>query len=72
MSTLRLGERLLLYFIGGGTEMGMEQKTLEEIHSQGRTFYAVTFCLFFDFTLPGLIYRQDLQHYICRDRKRRH
>ena len=69
---IRLAEWLLLYFIVGGIAMGLEQKTLGEIHTQGWEFYAVTACLFLVFALPGFIYRHDLRHYLDRAKKRRH
>jgi hypothetical protein len=66
----RLGEWLLLYFVVGGIAMGLEQKSMGEIHSQGWEFYAVTFCLFLVFALPGFIYRHDFLHHLERARKR--
>jgi hypothetical protein len=66
----RLGEWLLLYFVVGGIAVGLEQKTLGEIHAQDWEFYAVTFCLFLVFALPGFIYRHDLRHHLDRARKR--
>ena len=68
----RLGEWLLLYFVVGGIAMGLEQKSMGEIHSQEWEFYAVTLCLFLVFALPGFIYRHDLLHHIERARKRTH
>ena len=68
----RLGEWLLLYFLVGGIAMGLENKTMGEIHPQAWEFYAVTFCLFLVFALPGFIYRHDLRHHIDRAKKRIH
>jgi len=67
---VRLAEWLLLYFIVGGIAIGLEQKTLGEVHAQDWEFYVVTFCLFLVFALPGFIYRYDLRHHLDRERKR--
>ena len=66
----RLGEWLLLYFVLGGIALGLEQKTMGEIHSQDWEFYVVTLSLFFVFALPGFIYRHDFLHHLERARKR--
>ncbi|HFD80580.1 MAG TPA: DUF2818 family protein [Gammaproteobacteria bacterium] len=66
----RLGEWLLLYFLVGGIALGLEQKTLGDIHPQDWEFYVVTFCLFLVFALPGFLYRHELRHHIDRARKR--
>lgn len=68
----RLGEWLLLYFLVGGIGMGLEQKSMGEIHKQEWEFYAVTICLFLVFALPGFIYRHDLRHHLDRAKKRAH
>ncbi len=68
----RLGEWLLLYFLIGGIGMGLEKKSMGEIHSQDWEFYAITLCLFLVFALPGFIYRHDFLHHIERARKRTH
>ena len=49
---IRLAEWLLLYFLVGGIAVGLEQKTMGDIHRQDWEFYAVTFCLFLVFALP--------------------
>ena len=63
---------MLLYFLVGGIATGLEKKTMGEIHQQEWEFYAVTFCLFLVFALPGFIYRHDLRHHIDRAKKRIH
>lgn len=68
----RLAEWLVLYFVVGGIGLGLEKKSMGEIHSQEWEFYAVTLCLFLVFALPGFIYRNDLLHHIERARKRTH
>ncbi|HFD86922.1 MAG TPA: DUF2818 family protein [Gammaproteobacteria bacterium] len=67
---VRLSEWLLLYFVVGGLAMGLEKKSLGEIHTQDWEFYAITFCLFLVFALPGFIYRSELRHLIDREKKR--
>jgi len=67
----RLGEWLMLYFLVGGIALGLEQKSMGNIHTQNWEFYAVTFCLFLVFALPGFIYRHDLKHHIDLAKKRR-
>lgn len=54
-------EWLLLYFVTGAIALGMEQKLNGEIYAQQWEFYAVTFCLFLVFALPGFIYQYDLR-----------
>lgn len=63
---LRWLEWLVLYFIAGAITLGMEKKLNGEIYAQGWEFYAVTFCLFLVFALPGFIYRHDLLHHLQR------
>jgi len=65
----RLAEWLLLYFVVGALGMGLEQKSMGEIHTQDWEFYAITFCLFLVFALPGFIYRHELRHLIDREKK---
>ena len=60
---VRLGEWLLLYFLVGGIAMGLENKTMGEIHPQARELHTVSFCLFLVFALSGFIYRHDLRHH---------
>lgn len=67
---VRLFEWLLLYFLVGGLAIGLEQKSMGEIHTQDWEFYATTFCLFLVFALPGFIYRHELRHLIDREKKR--
>jgi len=67
---IRLAEWLALYFLIGGIAVGLEQKTMGDIHTQDWEFYAVTFCLFLVFALPGFIYRYDLKHHLDRAKKR--
>lgn len=66
---MRLLEWLLLYFIVGGLALGLESKATGGLHSQNWEFYAVTFCLFIVFALPGFIYRHDLRHLLERHRR---
>ena len=69
---LRLAEWLLLYFLVGGIALGLEQKSFGETHSQDWEFYAVTFCLFLVFALPGFIWRYDLKDLLEKAERRRH
>jgi len=57
----RILEWLVLYFIVGGIAYGVEHKAHGETHPQEWEFYAVTFCLFAIFALPGFIYNVDLK-----------
>lgn len=68
---VRLLEWLVLYFVVGGIAIGLERKTLGDIHAQDWEFYVVTLCLFLVFALPGIIYRADLRHHLQRARRRR-
>lgn len=68
---MRLFEWLCLYFIIGGLAFGLETKATGGIHEQGWEFYAVTFCLFLVFALPGFIYRHDLKHLLDRETRLR-
>ncbi len=67
---LRLLEWLLLYLVVGAVALGLERKTLGDIHPQGWEFYTVTLCLFLVFALPGFLYRYDLKHHLDRARRR--
>jgi len=69
-SWVRFAEWLLLYFVVGGLALGLEQKSMGEIHTQDWEFYAVTFSLFLVFALPGFIYRSELRHLLDRHKKR--
>lgn len=62
----RLLEWLVLYFIVGGIAYGVEHKAFGGIHQQDWEFYAVNFCLFAIFALPGFIYNVDLKPGIDR------
>jgi len=59
-------EWLLLYCIVGALAIGLEKKLNGEIYPQGWEFYAVTFCLFLVFALPGFIYRHDFKRLLER------
>lgn len=59
-------EWLVLYVLVGGIAFGLEQKATGEIYAQDWELYAVTFCLFLVFALPGFIYRHDLKHHLGR------
>ncbi|MEW6354076.1 MAG: DUF2818 family protein [Pseudomonadota bacterium] len=61
---LRLLEWLVLYFIVGLIALGLEQKLNGAFHAQDWEFYAVNFCLFLVFALPGFIYRYDLKPHL--------
>ena len=67
---IRLLEWLLLYFLVGAVAVGLELKIMGNRHTQSWEFYAVTFCLFLVFALPGFIYRHDLKHHLDRARQR--
>lgn len=62
----RWAEWLLLYFVVGALAIGLEKKLNGEIYAQGWEFYAVTFCLFLVFALPGFIYRHDFKRLLER------
>jgi len=64
----RLLEWLVLYFIVGGLAVGIEIKTTGGSHAQGWEFYAISFCLFLIFALPGFIFRHDLKDLLDRRR----
>ena len=66
----RLLEWLLLYFLAGGIALGVENKSAGNIFPQDWEFYAVTFCLFVIFALPGFIYHVELKHQFARARRR--
>jgi hypothetical protein len=68
---MRLLEWLCLYFIIGALALGIETKATGSIHAQNWEFFAVTFCLFIVFALPGFIYRHDLKHLLDRERRLR-
>lgn len=59
-------EWFILYFLIGLVALGIEKKFTSDIYSQDWEFYASTFCLFFVFALPGLIFRFDLKHLLAR------
>ncbi len=63
---MRLLEWLVLYFLVGLGAFGLEKKYNGVIHHQAWEFYAVTFCLFLVFALPGFIYRVDLKRHLER------
>ncbi|MDD3517900.1 MAG: DUF2818 family protein [Chromatiales bacterium] len=57
---VRLGEWLMLYLVVGAIGLGLERQVTGGIHGQEWEFYAITFCLFMVFALPGFIFRHDL------------
>lgn len=59
-------EWLVLYLLTGAITFGLENKLNGEIYPQDWEFYAVTFCLFLVFALPGFIFRHDLMHHLQR------
>ena len=63
---MRLLEWLILYVIIGLVAKGFEKKMYGQTEEQGWEFYAVTFCLFIIFALPGFIYRHDLKKLLDR------
>jgi len=63
---VRLFEWQLLYFITGAVAIGLEKKLNGEIYPQGWEFYAVTYCLFLVFALPGFIYRYEFKRLLER------
>lgn len=68
---MRLLEWQVMYLVIGALAMGIETKVTGGLHEQHWEFYAVTFCLFLVFALPGFIYRHDLKHLLDRERKLR-
>lgn len=63
---MRLLEWLAMYLLMGGIAFGLESKISGQLHAQDWEFYAVSFCLFITFSLPGFIYRHDLKHLLSR------
>jgi hypothetical protein len=63
-ASIRLLEWLLLYFVVGLIALGLEQKFIGARHDQDWEFYAINFCLFLVFALPGFIYRYDLKPHL--------
>ena len=63
---VRLLEWQLLYFITGLAAIGLEKKLNGDIYPQGWEFYAVTYCLFLVFALPGFIYRYEFKRLLER------
>lgn len=61
-------EWFVLYILVGLIALGLEKQANSEIYTQAWEFYAVTFCLFLVFALPGFIYRYDLRHLLQRAR----
>jgi hypothetical protein len=59
-------EWLALYFVMGALAIGVERRLTGEWFSQDWEFYAVTWCLFLVFALPGFIWRHDLRHHLAR------
>ncbi len=59
---------LLLVFLLSA--LGLEQKLMGELYRQDWEFYAVIFCLFAVFALPGFIYRYDLRPHLLRRQRR--
>jgi len=58
---------LVLFLLGA---LGLEQKLLGELYPQDWEFYAVIFCLFVVFALPGFIYRYDLRPHMDKRERR--
>jgi succinate dehydrogenase hydrophobic anchor subunit len=63
---VRLAEWFTLYLLVGALGLGLEQKIMGNIHTQGWEFYVVTLCLFLVFALPGFIFRYDLKKHLDR------
>ncbi len=59
---------LLVVFLLGA--LGLEQKLMGELYHQDWEFYAVIFCLFVVFALPGFIYRYDLRPHLDKRHRR--
>lgn len=56
----RLVEWWLLYLVVGAIGLGLERQMTGGVHEQAWEFFAITFCLFMVFALPGFIFRHDL------------
>ena len=67
---MRLVEWFVLLCLFLLASLGLEKKLMGEVYHQDWEFYAVIFCLFVVFALPGFIYRHDLQPHLTK-RKRR-
>ncbi len=63
---VRLLEWLILYLVVFALGLGLEKRTMGQLHDQEWEFYAVTFSLFLVFALPGFIYRYDLRRLLRR------
>lgn len=63
---MRLLEWLVLLVAIGLIAVGLEYKLTGGRYPQGWEFYAVGFCLFVVFALPGFIYRHDLKKLLER------
>lgn len=61
-------EWLVLYLVVGAVALGLEQKVHGTVYGQDWEFYAVTFCLFLVFALPGFLYRHDLRRLLSHRR----
>ena len=59
---MRLLEWLLLYLLLGVAVLGLETKVSGMRHAQDWEFYAITFCLFIIFAVPGFIYHYQWRH----------
>ena len=59
---------LLIVFLLGA--LGLEQKLMGELYRQDWEFYAVIFCLYVVFALPGFIYRFDLRPHLNKRQRR--
>ena len=55
-----------LYLVTGAVAIGLEKKLNGDIYPQGWEFYAVTYCLFLVFALPGFIYRHEFKRLLVR------
>ncbi|TDY02496.1 DUF2818 family protein [Thiohalophilus thiocyanatoxydans] len=65
---MRLVEWLVLYGLVGLIAVGLEQKATGERYPQDWEFYAVTFCMFVVFAIPGFVYRYQLRPLLHRHR----
>ena len=59
---------LLVVFLLGA--LGLEKKLMGELYPQDWEFYAIIFCLFVVFALPGFIYRYDLRPHLDKRERR--
>jgi len=67
---MSLLEWLVLFIVFLLGALGLEQKLMGQLYRQDWEFYAVIFCLYVVFALPGFIYRYDLRPHMDKRERR--